>query len=86
LRIEAQNSEKGPIFYSSTVASTRFKVFLQAAAAQIPVRADQLTSTLGKRMIGVRWGTCAQQFPLSVVCVRSGGRYMPSPFVGVTST
>jgi hypothetical protein len=86
LKIDAANSEKGPIFYSSTVIATRFHAHLQGMAAQIPVRAEQLTSTAGKKFIGMRWGTCAQIFPMAVVCIRSKGRYMPSTFCGITST
>jgi len=86
LKIQVQNSELGPIFYASGVAETRFRAFAQGAAGIIPVRADELTSSANKRFIGVQWSTTNQPIPMSVTCIRTKGRYMPTVQVGRVST
>jgi hypothetical protein len=85
LKIEAVNAT-APIFYSNTMATTRMIGMCAAAAVTIPVRADQLTATANKKLVGLRWTTTAQVIGVNVTCIRSGGRYMPGGFVGVQSS
>ncbi len=85
VRIEAVNST-APIFYNNTMATTRMVGWCAAAAVTIPVRADQLTATANKTLVGLRWTTLAQALGVNVTCIRSGGRYMPGGFVGRQSS
>jgi hypothetical protein len=85
IRIEAVNSD-APIFYNNTMATTRLVGWCAAAAVTIPVRADQLTATANKKLVGLRWTTLAQAIGVNVTCIRGPGRYQPSGFVGRQSS
>lgn len=85
IMIEAANAT-APIVYNNTMATTRMIGQCAAAACAIPVKADQLTSTAGKKLIGLTWTTLAQAMGIGVTCIRTKGRYMPGGFVGRVSS
>ena len=85
LKIEAVNAA-APIFYNNTMATTRMIGQCAAAAVTIPIRADQLTATANKKLVGLRWSTLNQALGVSVTCIRGPGRYMPAGFIGRQSS
>jgi len=85
LKIEAVNCT-APLVYNNTMATTRMIGQCAAAAIAIPIKADQLTDTANKKLVGLTWSTLAQALGVNVTCIRSRGRYMPGGFVGRVSS
>jgi len=89
LLIEVVNSTSGPITFSNTMSTETIVGLCAEVAVGFDITADQLTSTLSKRFIGVKTSTTNQICQASVTVVRSKGRYipcMPGNFVGVLSS
>jgi hypothetical protein len=85
LMIEVANG-KGPIYYNNTMATTRMIGQCAGAALAIPIKAEQLTATANKKLVGLRWSTLNEAAGLGITCIRSRGRYMPGGFAGKIST
>jgi hypothetical protein len=84
--MEIVNSTKGTFFYANAVSTTRMLGEARMAAVGFDIRADQLTSTLNKRFVGVSLSTAAQAVGVGITVVRTNGRYMPGGFVGKLSS
>jgi hypothetical protein len=86
LQIDIVNSTKGCFYFGSAVSTARHMALETQCAVGFDIRAEQLTSTLNKRFVGLKYTTAAQAMGLGITVIRSAGRYMPQPFLGKLSS
>ena len=86
MSIQIANANKGCWFFSNTASTETILAMPGEIACGFDIRADQLTSTLNKRFIGVKMTTTAQIGGIGITVIRSNGRYMPGGFVGKLSS
>lgn len=84
LLIAANGESGGGLGFTST-AATAFSAIVSRASGGFNIKAEDLTSTAGKRYVGVRFTTQATTCVRSVAVIRDCPRYIPS-FAGLLSS
>lgn len=83
--IKCESDATANLGFSST-AATAIGAVAQRCVVGFGLSAEDLTSTAGKRYVGVNFAAGANAGQKSVVVIREGGRYNPPAFAGLMSS